>query len=1512
MRSLINALILVLYIFILYNTKTNAQVSPGPYKKISMPSNSTIAQGAWGMDVDIPTLFNQPRYDLSLWSTIAFPSIMTPCSYMYPLTISVKNLNYTFDSNPIIFSCNSDGLSGSMWISTALGQISVNQTSTYYAACNIIAKYLTDSTPTMIQTSSATNFTFLLPGLVIKNAMDNISLKGISLGPLSDPNLNWLQQHFYSLEWIDVGSTLNLASQFTDMVIMPLIYEFQIPSFILPNSSVIGLTSSQHYYRDLFNLTLTRGSTRFSSYESSGNKISDNIWKLNSAYAGFHPPVTQSVQGAFIAIENNVTEQQYNSAVPFGWTNTAIGISPIKVVLPSNLPLDNYTECLDNYLFYYPMNPYWNNFENNTKKSIFNLKYILNNNTSILNTKMYSRNTIQTSLYFSKRPWLNAPEYPGQLNGTLVTYLTFSNNFLGGCYYNGTFPYFPTKESCGSKVGYCGSQIFNTSTQFNSPYYLPPMNYLSSPSPFSYFFTITSLIQFANYRHIGSIKTDINDNDRSILGYYPGNGISHSLLLASCVNYPSIAYTLPTFINPNYTLKIGSSFYQFNQKYINRNYGFYASPGSGMSCRAARFIPQASSMESVMISWECKRLAKPINQTWIEMALYPRIYSTSCASNSSYVSCLNELNLNNQYPGMINNASDQYITYLKGGDFNTSSSFIISQTLYTDTMAYTTPSNNWISEKVFAPPYNDYSAPQYCISAPIMPVTPTNIQQVFMIYPTIKPWDHIHNTPYSFVIPFGTEYSIRYVVSIGNLTGIDRDQQYNIQPSLYCEGVRKINGNPNLNTISINDIINQGNEIVLVTQYPSILVSKFSNCLHTFIISNETATTTVSYETIAQYTPKAKPGIYISVEFGAVDYPPTIGRLTLLPPNSSSNIGDAIYLILDNVVFSNPEQDDAFPSSGIIASSSQIISNNSTVLFLGDSLNQLPSSIRLPAITNEWYVYVRVQTVSNSGCYIPCKPPIGGRVYSHWCTSDLTLLSAFPCPFGVVKMALTENISDIENIIAVVTHQLAYTSIIEVLHMTSALFHLPTNISQVWNTYFDQIYTVSIEQQTTPYSYDYAGSKLITLDIIRQILETAYNNPELDIDTIRPFKSLMNITLNAECTNNPGMSNLILDIVDLLIATNGWDSILNNYVFTNIIVKLIESVGNRFSFWSSSSNSYTWKGSKSNLILSIITIDQFLANKPTKINNLVVGNFALNKISSLFPTESIYFHAYPQEYEIESLYNVSLNCPNYTATILSVNYPTSAISSTILYNSKQNLNIPTSIGFSTLYLCSIDYYSNNFPTVTFTLPLSFEIPVNASNLLCASEINGKWNTSLCSTTISPFNQEAYQFVIECSCSSISPYSLIGNVVISSEYNGNNNNNNTLPGPIPIKIPPMANPWSGFSGSLHNLGITKQMAMEVINSSYAGFLYIDNKVRTSHIPETAISSLDGNSGLAGLYTETGRSQTSNNVSVTWGINAGEAWYKDDSTQGGDANIETFLSWEPSNTNNNPRFLRRDIG
>lgn len=1174
--------------------------------------------------------------------------------------------------------------------------------------------------------------------------------------------------------------------------------------------------------------------------------------------------------------------------------------------MPSNLPLNSSSSCMNNYLFYYPMDPSWNTANNNS--SPFNISYLKDLPTKKFiskyskNDSTISRNTILSSMYFSKRPFLNNKDYPGQLTNTLSTYLTFSNNFLGGCYYNGTFPYSPKPSYTGihAGVGLCGTHLRNSNTQFKSPFYLPPIKYLSGPSPISYFFVLTSLVQYVSYTHKGTFRSDIYDETRTYKKIYPGNGLLHSLLLATTSNQPFILYSLPSFINQDTSVTLGSEFYQFSERYINRNYGNYGLPGSGMTCRSARFVPMKRDMYSLKTAWQCKTKKNPSANTWSDMIEVPREEITSCKLNTEFVTCLNAADSQNQFIGMVNTAPKEHVTVLKGSSFKTNDYLAVTVTIFTDTIAYTSPSKG-ISVKLFSPPITSFISPEYCSKIPMIPIIPTTVKQVFIIYPTVKAWDHLHNTKYSFLIPFNKGLQIRHKVVLGNTSGISINKEFYVSAYLYCESLRRISGTPSVSKISIADVSNLGGSMIITSKFPALQNSKFSNCIHQLIISesNSPSTISVSYEALIQSNPNAVANEFVSIEFGAVDFPPTIGKLSLYQPNEEgASIGDSIFLTLSNLVFSNNEQDEGFSSFGIIASSSQIIGQNSTVILLGDSLSQLPPSLRLPATGKEWFVYVRAQTVTFSGCYVPCQPPLKDSFYSHWCSNDLSLLNAFPCPFSKVLMKTEDSQSEIEDAIAVITHPLAYTSPIETIQIVSALFEQNKDNQVLWKSYFESIYSTVFELQNIPRAYDFASFKLLSLDILRKISRVAYENPTLNLDILRPFEILMNTTLNAECTNSPGVSNIILETLDLLIASNGWKRMFRDRNLETIISHMLEAVANRFSFWTFNENSMDWKGTESDLSFSIITLDEVYTKKSTNLNGMAISGFRFNEIKRLSPIESIYFHAYPEEYDSEMLEFALTSCPNASATILSYNYPRKEISNMLIENAVRKISRPIPVGGGALYLCSIDYYAYGTPTVTFSLPLSFEIPVNMTNIGCSMLSDSVWREDLCTSNISPSKQESKQFVVECSCQGLAPYALIATLNSTEIDNGNiggsDVNNERAP------VPPMNNRWDGISGNLTNLGISKDFALELINSSYSGFIYLDEKVRTPDIPSKAQKALEGSQGIAGLYTEMGRSEYITNVSSTWGLNAGEAWFNSSVAKGGDANVESFLSWEPINT------------
>ncbi|KAF7458305.1 Secreted GGC family protein [Cryptosporidium felis] len=1281
------------------------------------------------------------------------------------------------------------------------------------------------------------------------------------------------------------------------MVVLPLKYKIELPHSVLPNKIIQASTNQDHFYVDLFNLTLSNGNF--------DPEIPSNLWRPKKRYAGFQPPVVNSAQGAFITIQNNVTDDEYNSAVPFGWTNIPLGVSPVRIVMPSNLPSTLNSSCVNNYLFYYPMDSNWNSVN---KSDPFNLSLLKDSSSRKSLMKLSKRdstivrNTILTSHYFSKRPFLNGKTYPGQLQETLSTYLTFSNNFLGGCYYNGTFPYAPRNSYIGihANVGLCGQHLRNSTTQFKSPFYLPPIEYISGPSPINYFFVLSSLIQHVAYSHKGTFRSDLSDETRNFKGAYPGNGLLHSLLLAATVNQPFILFTIPSFVNHDTSITLGSSFYQFGERYINRNYGHYGVPGSGMTCRAARFVPIKRDMFSLKTAWQCKKRKTNLKDSWKSMIDVPRDEITSCKLNREFISCLNAEDTQSQFIGMINTSPYEHITTLKGSSFKTEGYLAIALTMFTDTISYTSPTDG-ISVKLFSPPISGFNSPEYCIKLPTIPSVPTTVKQIFIIFPTIRPWNHLHNTKYSFLIPFNKNLQIRHKITLGNILNVEPGKKFHISANLHCESLRKVSGTPSLTQISISDVIDSGGSIIVTSKFPVLQNSKFSECIHELIISESSSPSSaaLSYETFINTSPDPVENEFVSIEFGAVDFPPAVGKLTLHRPNEDgASIGDSIFLTLSNLAFSNPEQDDGFASFGLIASSSQIIGQNSTVIFLGDSMSQIPSSIRLPAITKEWFVYIRAQTVTFSGCYIPCQPPFKTSLYSHWCSNDLSLLNAFPCPFSRVKMKSKDQISEIEDAIAVVTHPLAYTSPMEAIQLVGALFEQEKSNQLVWKTYFDSIFFSSLESQTSPQGYDFSSFKLSSLEIIRKIYSQALEFPELNLDVSRSFEILMNLTLNAECTSSPSLPSIVLEMAELIIISNGWKKVLEDARISDTVTHLLESVGNRFSFWSFNKDSLSWEGSKSNLAFSAITLDEIFTRKPISLNGFAISTFRFGEIKRLSPVESIYFHAYPEEFDSEMIEMGTKSCPNVSATISSFVYPRKEISRMLIENAVKKNFRPIPIGGAAIYFCSIDYYAYGTPSVTFSLPLSFEIPVNVTEIGCAMLSDSIWREDLCSSNISPSKQESKQFVVECSCQGLAPYALVAILNSTEIENGNFDGSDGNGGRAPI--PPMNNKWEGISGNLTNLGISKDLALELINSSFSGFIFLDEKFRTSQIPPKARKALEGSQGIAGLYTEMGRSQYLKNVSSTWGINAGEAWFNSSVAKGGDVNVESFLSWEPVNS------------
>ncbi|KAL7066230.1 hypothetical protein ACR3K2_33120 [Cryptosporidium serpentis] len=1456
---------------------TVCQIKPKPYPKRDVEPYLAQSGSPYGDNVNSPQ--PTPPYYETLWGASSNPPVVTQCQFIFPITITIGNLNIT-DPISVEFSCNQNLINGTSQINTQYGLLSISNSATILPVCNAFTKILNSISPTAIQTYTYTNLTYYVTGEVIQSLLPYFTSSEYSINGTNP--YDWLSLHVYSETWYNLPSVFNLAPLFNTTITLPIIYKVFLPEYILPKNIVIG-TKNEHYYVDGFNITIADLSNTTVNSKSL-------MWiPPKTGLAGFLPVITPVYQMKVVPYYNNVTAIFNKAAVTWGYTNIPYTVTPARVIPPTKLPVELEKNCSNNFVFYYPTAPY--SLGAVIKNSSFpgDLTYLQKNNSRSL----FQRNTLQTYSFFNKYIVMNAPNITGILNNTGPPFAIIENNFIGGCFYNGTYPLVPSIDNHGFiYTGYCSSQIFNDSVKYETPYYPPPLDFkgyfqsaLDQPG------LITNILQTVSYIESGIPGQNKNDYYKRIVGQYPGVSIISQLFYGIFIQGPRIIWPTSYFFNPTKTITPSGSFYAISQQYIERMYGSYNTLGAGSGCRGARFVPLPVEMTDVSVKWQCYTTKKPVTQIYGATTLKDQAFELcmNITKDSPLVNCvLNET----QIPYTLQNSSSTttlWSTNITKGHYSETTPLLFIQNTTTPMTVYGYSEIGWWVESITYP--NNY--PQWFLKAQTcaylseLPMFPTSIPQVFLIESVVNPWDHIQSSHYFGTIPFlntNKTFSVQIQINDSNFF-TDLQTMIIFISYLVCDGYNTIKLTTIPNKLQASYMIppNKVTISAIIKPY-SLFADQNINCFIAFYAipsSMNTSINPISFGSLANQIPTSPPkGIGQFLYYISADMPPQIGTVKVLSPNvNSSSISDTNYIWISQLAFPTQVQSSFFPTIGLIASSDPIISSSSKILILGDSLQLLQQSIRLPSIVPIWYIFVRGLTPSNSGCLIPCDISVKQNYITPYCTYNNTNIGPI-CPSVQIKMNSYDSNQQIQDLIAVATHEITYLNLIDALQIGIALFSQPITQNLVWDTYYDILFKMLIEEQQTPTAADFSASKLMVFNIINLILQTAYDNPESNIDTLRPFSTIANNTLNAECANNPGFKFLLLETIDLLAATNGWNFLNDNKQYQRILFYLTQAVGNRLSFFSGPDDSFQWLGPKSNLQFNSQTISPIQLESGIKVGSLKIPSMKLINTIKYHLIQSIFMQMNPKFYDEGYVYSYWIpSCPNNTLTFAVTTIPSTAISNIINNVAPTNKYVEITVASVAVYVCSIDYTISNLPSpVSFTVELNLAVPTNTTQLQCAILLDNYWSTQQCETYQINSSSILSEVKIQCQCFAIGEYALVGNISLAQ------------------KLPIIVNPWYGFSNKLKNILPNITNLTNQVSRTHSGFIYIEGE---SSIP--AISKDTNTIGKAGKFVSSLRN-TDNNKTIVLGINEEQV----DTAKGTTIEYDFMYSWEPSPNSNITTF------
>ncbi|KAJ1606898.1 putative secreted protein [Cryptosporidium canis] len=1481
-------LLLLLLIFKTLLGRSACQTAPAQYP--THPYDQFASHFRQPYSTIVVTGDQGPDYFKSLYAYPQLPQLLTPCSHMLPMTIIIGNTNSPSGFS-IEFGCNYENLADTIVVNSTYSHLKINSTAILEGACAYFASYLNMASFSVFQTNSYTNFTYLIPGNIVSHTLSLIPTSSAILGTL--PKLDWVNAHFFGRKRkYDLPTFLNLAGDFTGTFSLPLTYKIFLPDDVLPGVTVVG-SNTGRYYQDQFNVTLTHGNLTNADILSSSldsNDQSSSKWNPKKGLAGVLPVVYPTVAIMPIQIYQDWRKDE-NRVVPWwGASNVPIGFSPLRVIPPSNLPKSGYKGCRSNFEFYYPELVETDISQKSLDK---NQTLGLLKNTSESNS--YYLNTLQGTFFFNKVPYSMNKDTNGQLTGVLPGYRFLDTNYIGGCFFNGTYPLAVSESGAGFKSGsLCFTDSMDPYPTSNSQFYPPPLKhsgFLTQPGHMVGVFT--SMSQFVRYSVSGGVSQNQPENLRPFSHKYPGLGISQSIIYDTYHHGPRIMVKSPFNVYEKSSIEIPFDYFALGEPYTLRMFGRFGSPGSAMSCRSPRYIPNTDEMRDIKVEWLCLKPKNAITQLQAATEI-KRMVSEDCTISKDLEPCVTSQGALGVHSWSLSIPSESY-------DKKKIALIVqnLTDTNFPKTFSSYKNAGSWFRITVLEDnPYEETWYPHsFCNVLPVLPVVPVSSPQILRLNSMTQPWDHFRDSIYSVYVSTQETTYVSVELSMGSETSLSASTAIFTTAYLLCQNMQPIQVKVFPEKLSLSSLLTHAT-VPLTAEVPPVAAGLRGSldCFLNFYtsFSQPFSGRVGTFSSFSGAAPASPPsGIAMYSYFLLAESPPFVGSLSLYAPDTEGAVlTDAIFLLVEKILYGSDAQSGVFPSVGLVASSTPIIGKNSTVILLGDSLLTLPQTIRLPAIKDTWYVFFRAQTSSNSGCSIPCMPNIQNTFYSHWCAPSDSEIQM--CPKQIVKMQKKDSDQNILDAIAASLNSVSYYSLNDALQLLSALFLQPVSQRLVWEDFFELLYEKILDPIQIPRALDFAASRHQLLFVLRQVLETAYKNPRLKIDTLAPLQIFPNVTLNAECANNPGTKYLILDNLDLLLANNRdiGTTLDPSSRRMDIILRGVEAVANRFSFWSGPSQTLNYTGKYSGINVAMLTTSFFMAYSGTQVGKLKFKYLTKMDFRELHLIDSYYLKLNERLYSPQE---VQTNCSSSLFTISSTSISSERIFDSLVDIGKRNkteIKDPgVYIGSASLLWCSVDYQAiNMLQQMEFRVSITTGEEMDLSNMLCAARIKDKWQTSACRTTLTvskPKGKETSNF--ECSCNAISDYALVGFPVLR--------NLDLSDGSYDPFSPSINKPWGGFDDSLESFTNNETLVSQIVNSSFSGFISTFETLNGAPFLKSNLSTLGAGPAIRGSYNQEGREEK-RTFGIEWGINETQSVYNISNNILTSSNNNNYILWGPT--------------
>ncbi|KAH7648612.1 hypothetical protein FG379_002082 [Cryptosporidium bovis] len=1273
-------------------------------------------------------------------------NFVSPCQFMHPITLQFIGIYENSGKTPLkSISCDSKSLEKSISESSKIKSDTVN----IVKACSDIAQVILDSKISYSVFNGVNNITIWLEGSKLVDIVKDLNNELQNKIPrILDRDVKYQFYHEIFTDTDNLGIQSYLFKTITFPFKISVNYEQIYP----------GLTS---YATDIPVIEFSANITLSHEYSSQTEAIS-SFWNPPNGFGGFFPMLIPNDKFANVVLSTTYTEPGKESGfVAWGSTNIAMTSPSVRIIPPSRIPQTELL-CTSNYDFYYPTTEKPAESESEVKEYPKKLDAILDKSSG---TNIY-RNTISTQSYWNKIPfgaeWYESGFPVGSPNSQWIE----TQNFYGGCYFNGTFPLVPSVTNEGFKDTLCFEQANTISDQYKTAFYPPPLGRVIYGVS-NYQTMTTSILQYGVEKYSGLNKVFEYNSNVDYMGSYPSYhifGASSPLQLTS--PYPRL--DVPFVQYSGRDLEAGDPFFNFNFQFMQDRFGHCAEANGCWQCSNPRLIPWKTDMIDQMNFTEfCSANRTKIpNYDIITFRYFTGILGSSIDEqhNSGFESCVN---------------SEENIWTPVGK--NTTHFTLAANSYKTNTMFL----YNTLSNDTCCSPMNTYFFYQNYYTIVTDKFQPIQLTQ---INPYTEPF-------IGGILPgifMNREFSYSFYIDVFNDDLSDTKKEGEIWTSdsimklkswLICPEIDNIDLPIYPESLKIQDIKDVDGKVGASITIPKNLFYKYYDSptfcvVRAFVFLNEEYEKDnyqklrgVRFEEYRLESPR----IYESSE-GMHEYVQWIlvnnGFITkdsdvIQPIQDSVTIADALYTPVDVIHEYNYTITPFLFYS--IAVDSPVFTPESQIFEMVVAGQHNRFGLRLPSTHSEWYVFARSTDKWDQGCFVKCKGDMSRSPYANWCLPEFEEGVNNPfeynlCNYTIVRTSEELSDTQIEDAIAVLTNPISYLSYVDTMSLFNAIFSLPTTNEVVWKEYFDVIYNTAIDSHVVSFNQDYPFAQPTTLAAMSRIYNKYYYRERLDINTKLPLNSIERIYTVVECFLIDGIDNIVLNTTDIVGAINPLPVLTPDEL--QILLGIYQGVASRKSYTQGVGGSYSLVTEK--------TGNSFFSSTFNKVDLKNGVNVGGNKFPSIvfsdISEDDILLHRGVYYKMNKLLYNIGEANEGYKQCKKNVNTVTvirtgNYLSNHLVINGLENIE-EYPLAFSSIVLCTLEFEIWNLKNpVEFSLFAEYKEELDYSGIKCTAMQKDYlgFSSSLCKTEqVVNFETQTIEFI--CKCNAITYYGMEGKAV----------------------------------------------------------------------------------------------------------------------------------------------------